>query len=472
MITCGKCGHQNAEGTQFCGGCGEFLEWTGQRANKEETSSLALWLTPSEIAVKAGAEAFCEVRVRNTGSIVDEFLIELKGDAAEWAVVEPASLRLFPGDEEVARIRLRPPRSPRVRTGQTAFRVRVRPSKAEGDKAKEEQGTITVGEFAALEATIAPQTSEAVEAAEHTLMVHNQGNARAEVELKAVDPDERLVLEVEPASHVIEPGGSAASRLRVSRRPGVSRPAQRFPFQVRVQQAGADPVLLDGALVQQPPEAPAGGRRWPLWPIALAGLAVLLIAAGIGALAATRSSSTLPPVTLPSGAAAARGAPSPSPTAAPTPTQAPTSAAAQTPRATPTPTPQPASPSILCSGLNTLQGSSLLSPHVFDLEASHDAPSGSVSGDIWWEENGAVRDLNPVGGVKLVSLGTVKYDAVTLDQLKSAAYSSTPINGSTNASNQLVPGTVVAVHTRSGHYAKVQVVSNDHYLVISCTTYT
>ena len=467
MSTCSKCGHQNAEDSKFCAGCGSFLEWTGQRPAKEQTSALTFWLTPTEIAVEPGAEALCEVRIRNTGTIVDEFLIGLRGEAVAWAEVEPASLRLFPGDEEVARIRLRPPRSPTVRAGRTALTVRVSSSTGKDDKATLEQhGTITVGEFRALEATIAPQTSEALEAADHMLMVRNQGNARAEVELRAVDRDERLLLEIEPAAHVIEPGGSAASRLHVSRRPGVSRPEQRFPFQVMVESAGAAGVVLDGAMVQQPPPEEVPARRvWRPWPLVLAGLAVLLVAGGVGAAVAARSTSTLPPVALPSPPTTTVPTPTPAPT--PTPTQSPS----PTPRVTPTPTPTPTPAVVLCSGMNTMHGSSVIFPEVFDLEACHASPSGSAAGDIWWEENGAVRDLNPVAGVRLVSLGIVKYDAVTLNQLQSAAYGNTPINGSDNASNQLPPGTVVAVKTRSGHYAKVQIVSNGHDLVISYTTY-
>ncbi len=31
MIVCKKCGTQNAEVDSFCGSCGAFLEWTGER---------------------------------------------------------------------------------------------------------------------------------------------------------------------------------------------------------------------------------------------------------------------------------------------------------------------------------------------------------------------------------------------------------------------------------------------------------
>jgi hypothetical protein len=34
MIVCGQCGERNEDGAQFCGACGEFLEWAGQPADR------------------------------------------------------------------------------------------------------------------------------------------------------------------------------------------------------------------------------------------------------------------------------------------------------------------------------------------------------------------------------------------------------------------------------------------------------
>ena len=31
MIVCKNCGHQNEDNDTFCGSCGKFLEWTGER---------------------------------------------------------------------------------------------------------------------------------------------------------------------------------------------------------------------------------------------------------------------------------------------------------------------------------------------------------------------------------------------------------------------------------------------------------
>ncbi|MDQ3107441.1 MAG: hypothetical protein M3Q68_06500, partial [Actinomycetota bacterium] len=58
-------------------------------------------LQSTSVAVTPGSEATVEVRVRNTGQIVDVLHVEVVGDAAAWAVVEPPSVSLFPGNDEV-----------------------------------------------------------------------------------------------------------------------------------------------------------------------------------------------------------------------------------------------------------------------------------------------------------------------------------------------------------------------------------
>ena len=35
MIRCRECGTINDETAGFCGGCGQFLEWTGERVDAE-----------------------------------------------------------------------------------------------------------------------------------------------------------------------------------------------------------------------------------------------------------------------------------------------------------------------------------------------------------------------------------------------------------------------------------------------------
>jgi len=67
-------------------------------------------LTTADLTVEAGARAVATIRVRNTGSIVDRFDIDVVGVTASWATVDPASLSLFPGAEGTATITFAPAR--------------------------------------------------------------------------------------------------------------------------------------------------------------------------------------------------------------------------------------------------------------------------------------------------------------------------------------------------------------------------
>jgi len=49
-------------------------------------------LEQRSIAVEPGGEATCSILVRNTGTVVDQFTVDVLGDARAWARVEPASV--------------------------------------------------------------------------------------------------------------------------------------------------------------------------------------------------------------------------------------------------------------------------------------------------------------------------------------------------------------------------------------------
>src|SRR2546428_13452716 len=83
-------------------------------------------LASKAVTVTPGGEALSEVRVRNSGTVVDQFTIEVLGDASAWAIVEPAVVPLFPGAEAVARIKFKPPKSSSVLARAIPFAVRVK----------------------------------------------------------------------------------------------------------------------------------------------------------------------------------------------------------------------------------------------------------------------------------------------------------------------------------------------------------
>jgi hypothetical protein len=120
----------------------------------------------------------------------------------------------------------------------------------------------------------------------------------------------------------------------------------------------------------------------------------------------------------------------------------------------------------LCANTATLHGT-------FILDAEGCRESGDNTGDLWWEQIDSVqRQLVPWStGDKVTVLGTADFGAISLADLLTAPYDTAPINGSNNTSNRLTPGTVLAVHTRNGHYAKVRVDSYGYDLNLSIVTY-
>src|SRR5205807_9272309 len=103
-------------------------------------------LASKAVTVTPGGEASCEVRVRNSGTVVDQFTLEVLGDASAWAIVEPAVVPLFPGAEAVARVKFKPPKSSSVPAKAIPFAVRVR-SREDARASLVEEGTVEVGAF-------------------------------------------------------------------------------------------------------------------------------------------------------------------------------------------------------------------------------------------------------------------------------------------------------------------------------------
>jgi hypothetical protein len=207
-------------------------------------------LTPA-VAVEPGQSVSIEVRVRNTGSVVDEFGLDVLGDAAAWAAVEPPSISLFPGAEGTAQAVFRPPRAASTPSGTVPFGLRARSREDPAGSAVEE-GSVEVGSFLEPFAELVPRTSRGSSAGGHDLAVDNRGNTRLSAEIEATDADRHLKFDVKPPALVVDPGMAGFAKIRVS-------PVKRFwrgqpktrPFQLFVKPDGGLPITLDGTLLQE-----------------------------------------------------------------------------------------------------------------------------------------------------------------------------------------------------------------------------
>jgi hypothetical protein len=319
-------------------------------------------VTPS-VSVEPGQSVAVEVRVRNTGAVVDEFDFDVLGDAAGWSVVDPPSVSLFPGAEGTARAVFSPPRAASTPAGSIPFGLRARSREDPAGSAVEE-GTIAVGAFMDPFAELVPRTSRGSRSGSHDLAVDNRGNARLSAEIEATDADRQLTFDVKPPAVVVEPGMAAFAKVKVS-------PTKRFwrgqpktrPFQLFVKPEGGLPITLEGTMLQESVLPP-----WFLKALLLLiGLLILAVIFWLFVLkpsiqtAATEAAAS--PIaslkdqvnealgnagmpTLPADGSAAGGG-----SATPTPEPTPTEPGATPPPATPTPTPDAGGGGAVIAGL-------------------------------------------------------------------------------------------------------------------------
>src|SRR5215218_6617803 len=103
-------------------------------------------LATRALAADPGGVATTQVTVRNAGSVVDEFRLDVLGEPGAWARVEPAAMSLLPGTDGTATVTLPPPRAASTASGELPFAVRVQ-SREDPDGGVVEEGTLTVGSY-------------------------------------------------------------------------------------------------------------------------------------------------------------------------------------------------------------------------------------------------------------------------------------------------------------------------------------
>lgn len=232
-------------------------------------------LSSDALSVSPGEAATCDVRIRNNGSVVDQFTVSVVGDASDWASIAPPSVSLFPGAESVVVVTFVPPRRSSTPTGEVPFGIRVE-SKEDAEGSVVEEGTLAVGAFGDVFAELVPRTSRGKRGARHELAVDNRGNGRVSTVLSGADPGNDLRIAFEPPGVAADPGTAAFSTVRVAARKRFLRgSSQTRPFSVVVEPEGGHPIALDGTFVQDP--------VLPRW-LPRAVMALLLLALLLGGL--------------------------------------------------------------------------------------------------------------------------------------------------------------------------------------------
>jgi len=231
-------------------------------------------LASKAVVVTPGGEAVTEVRIRNSGTVVDQFTLEVLGDASAWAIVEPALVPLFPGAEAVARVKFKPPKSSSVLAKAIPFAVRVK-SREDARASLVEEGVVEVGPFNDTTAELIPRTAKGSTHARAQLALDNRGNVRINARLTAADPDRKLNFTITPPALTAEPGTVSFASIRINPRTRfLTGPPKLAPYKVNVHQDGLPIITVDGSMQQE--------GLIPPWLLpALIGLAALLLVLAI-----------------------------------------------------------------------------------------------------------------------------------------------------------------------------------------------
>ena len=220
----------------------------------------AAWLEDTEVAVAPGLESEVELRVRNTGSVLDEFSFAPIGMAQGWISIEPAVLSLFPGAEQGVRLHFRPPRLHTTLAGASPFAVKVVP-REDPESTAVVEGTLVVAPFEERSVDLVPSTSRGRRAGTHGLIVHNTGNAPLVLQLAGTDEKNQLAFDFNPATLNIEPGTAQHTQVRIRPRPRFWRgDPKTWPFHLVLIEEEKEPQFVPGAMLQEPVLPPWLGK--------------------------------------------------------------------------------------------------------------------------------------------------------------------------------------------------------------------
>jgi hypothetical protein len=228
----------------------------------------------NDLYVVPGEEITCRVRLRNVGSVVDQFTLDVLGDAKDWTTVSPDTVNVFPHQEATVELTFKPPRSADLPKGDVSFAVRVM-SHEDTEGSTVEEGVVEIGGYTEPSIELVRRTVRGRRAARFRVVVTNRGNEAFETEVFAADPDDKLGFRFAQRQLTVVGGTSTIVRLRARPRKLLLKGApETLPFQVMAQY-GEGELLSADAVMAQYPLVPKGLPR--LLAMGIAAIAALVI---------------------------------------------------------------------------------------------------------------------------------------------------------------------------------------------------
>nr|WP_168505266.1 hydrolase [Streptomyces sp. S1D4-11]QIY93583.1 hydrolase [Streptomyces sp. S1D4-11] len=214
---------------------------------------MSLWtsLEPASSTVDPGGSVRVRLRLRNTGDVVDEYRFEPVGDVAPWTVVEPQTLRLYPGTTGTVELTFSPPRSPDAVAGPNPFAVRITPTE-HPQATTVPEGNLTITPFTEVRAELVPPTVKGRFRGRPKLAVDNLGNTKLTASVSGSDNGDHLSYDIHPSNVQIEPGRAVFVKATLKPRQIIwFGSKEQRPYALAIQRSGTGPQPVEGTYVQR-----------------------------------------------------------------------------------------------------------------------------------------------------------------------------------------------------------------------------
>jgi hypothetical protein len=251
--------------------------------------------------VEPGGEARVTATVRNVGDLVEQYRLEVLGDAARWSQVVPRQISVLPGgsEEKTVEVVFRPPAPPVTVAGNVPFGLRCVSLEAP-DRCAVVEGDLVIGAVVGLAARLDTVKPAGRWAGRYQVVLENTGSVPVRLRLAASERRRVLRFAVAPPEITVEPGGSATAYLSVQpRQPALRGKGATHGFSVGYQTVDGDRRGELAGTFEQRPILSKGVIAACLLAVGLAAAgAVLLLRTGGGVAPPEGGSDPPPPTAL------------------------------------------------------------------------------------------------------------------------------------------------------------------------------
>lgn len=234
-------------------------------------------LSAPSALLQPGDKAEVTLTIQNFAEIVDRYKITVEGVDPTWVSLSRSELSLFPKDQDQVRLTIQPPPTPEARAGTYDLRIQVT-SQENPTERTTETFALTIAAQATLDVALHPQKQTGWTTGVYTVHLANNGNTDLTVQLTASDPEESCSYAFNPPRVLLPAGQEGSAQLVVQPKvAAVGKLGKTYTFTVTAR-AEEMPKLVRQVQGQWEQLVP---KKLPIWPFVAAGLAAIVVIAGV-----------------------------------------------------------------------------------------------------------------------------------------------------------------------------------------------